>query len=319
MEKTGCLDVHLAFCPSLIAHYIVEFGNEEQKERWLPGIARGDIIPAIGITEPQGGSNVVNMKTIAERKIENDMEYLEITGKKVWITHGQICDIVILFVRDEEEYRKNENKGITCIVVEVGDSGLIKSDPYKKVSFEGRDVTSLTFNHLLVPMKNVLGERGLGMAYLHKLMAKERIVIGIHAISATKVYLDVALRWSKIKMVKEKPLRDYILNELAEIRAEVQIAGLFLDVLIEDWDNKDQWKPETTALLKFKTTEIQKQSIEKILGLFGANGLLEESNPDVFDFEMHIPIFKAYANSLIQTTYGGSNVAMKEVVARSMD
>jgi len=322
MEKLGALDFHLAFAPSIVAQYIVEFGNEDQKRKWLPGIANGDIIPSIAITESHGGSNVVNIETSLERKMYegNDRPYYVIKGKKVWITNGSICNIIILFVRDEEEYRKNENKGITCIVVEVnGQKDIIISEPYKKVSFEGRDVVTLQFENTMVPEENILGERGLGMAYLHKLMAKERTIIACHAVAATKVYLDVALRWSKERYVKGIQLREYISDDLAEIRAEVQMAGLFLDLLIEDWDNRDQWRPEVTAMLKFKTTEIQKESLEKIVKIFGAYGVLEEYQKDLTNFESPLTVFKAYSNSVIQTIYGGSNSAMKEVVAKSMN
>jgi len=115
MERSGAVDVHLSFGPSLVSAYIIEFGTDDQKQTWLPGIASGDIIPALCITEAKSGSDVVNMAT----KAVSDGSDLIISGKKVWITNGSICDIVVLFVRDEECITNNANKGISCIVVEL--------------------------------------------------------------------------------------------------------------------------------------------------------------------------------------------------------
>jgi len=233
--------------------------------------------------------------------------------------------LLFYFLFDEEESQKNINKAITCIVVELKDSngrdikGLKRSDLYPKATFEGRDVCSLSFEDVMVPLSNVLGERGLGMAYIHRLMSKERAVIACHALAASKVYLDVVVKWSKSRVIKGKPMIEVISKDLAVLRTDIQITSVFLDSLIDDWEQRDSWKPEITAMLKYKSTEIQKATLTKIMEFFGAYGLLTEFRNDIVQYESPLPVFKAFCNSAVQTIYGGSNAAMLDIVAKSIE
>eukprot|EP01130_Rhizamoeba_saxonica_P005429 TRINITY_DN2172_c0_g5_i1.p1 TRINITY_DN2172_c0_g5~~TRINITY_DN2172_c0_g5_i1.p1 ORF type:complete len:1329 (-),score=307.81 TRINITY_DN2172_c0_g5_i1:99-3497(-) len=322
MEELGVLDVHLSYGPSLIAPYILKLGSADQKEKWLPGISTGRMIPALGITEPYGGSDVAS--TASTFRFSEDGESLIINGEKAWITHGYIFDLIVLFLKDPER------NGITIVVVDINEvedpeNSIIRTELYDKVAFEGRDVCGLVFRNCIVPATSILGVRGYGMSYLHQFMIRERFMIACHAFSGAKTFLEASIQWTEKRMVGHNKLLSLqsVSHKLVDLKTDLIPLRTLLDSLVKDWENKDKWQPDLSAMLKFRCTEVHEKTISTTMQFFGGAGLLSSQivggsdSMNIFDY-IPMPISRAFSVSRIQMVYGGANEALKDYVASQM-
>jgi alkylation response protein AidB-like acyl-CoA dehydrogenase len=284
-----CLPYFLAFC------------NEEQRQRWLPGIADGTLITAIAMTEAGMGSDLAAMTTTAARDGDN---YI-VNGSKTFITNGINSDLVITAVKTAPEERHH---GISLLVVERGMAGFERGRNLEKLGMHSQDTAELFFNDVSVPVANLLGNENQGFGYLVSNLAQERLSIAIAAMAAARVALDWTLEYVKERRAFDRPIGSFQANRfaLAEMETEIQLATTFCDRAVSALNDREL-TPEDAAMAKWWCTELQGRVVDRCLQLHGGYGYM-----------MEYPIARAFADARISRIYGGTTEIMKEIVGRSL-
>lgn len=281
--------------------YYVDIGTDEQKLRWLPGIASGELITAIAMTEPGTGSDLAGITTTASR----DGDRYILNGSKTFITNGINSDVVIVAAKTDPTQR---HTGLTLLVVERGMAGFERGRNLEKIGMHSQDTAELFFNDVEVPVTNRLGDEGQAFRYLTANLAQERLSIAITGVATARA----ALSWT-IDYVKERRAFGQAIGSfqnskfvLAEQRAAIDVAQAFVDQCIIALNNGTLTAAEA-AVSKYWCTELQKTVIDKCLQLFGGYGYMSE-----------YPIARAYADARVTTIYGGTTEVMKGIIAKDM-
>lgn len=285
----------------IVAPYIDHYGTPEQKLRWLPKMASGDLIAAIGMTEPGGGSDLKAIRTTARR--EGD-EYV-ISGQKTFITNGQSADLILLACKTD---RSEGARGISLVMVEAERPGFERGRRLKKLGTKAQDTSELFFNDVRVPVGNLIGEEGRGFGYMMNELAWERMHVGIQAISVCEAALDWTLEYTKGRKAFGQAIIDFQNSrfKLAEVKTEVQVGRVFVDRCLElVLDGK--LDAVDAAMVKLWTSEMQGRVLDECLQLHGGYGFMWE-----------YPITRAYADARVQRIYAGTNEIMKEIIGRKL-
>lgn len=285
----------------IVLPYLLTYGTEEQKQRWLPKMCAGELITAIAMTEPNTGSDLGAVKTTAVRR--GDVYVLN--GQKTFITNGILSDVVIVVAKTAPEKR---HKGISLLVVERGMEGFTCGRKLEKMGFKAQDTAELFFENVEVPITNLLGEEGQGFYYLMRQLAQERLSVGISAVAACETALEMTLAYCKERTAFGQPIGSFQNSrfKLAEMKTEIEIARVFVDRCIEEL-NARTLTPETAAMAKWWTSDLQKRVLDQCVQLFGGYGYMTE-----------YPIARAYLDARVQSIYAGTNEIMKEIIGRSM-
>jgi alkylation response protein AidB-like acyl-CoA dehydrogenase len=281
--------------------YFLVYCNEEQQARWLPGIASGELITAIAMTEPSMGSDLASMKATAKR----DGDHYVVNGAKTFITNGINADLVITAVKTDPSER---HRGISLVVLERGMEGFERGRNLEKVGQHSQDTAELFFNDVRVPVANLLGEEGQGFYQLTRNLAQERLSIAIAGVAAATAALGWTLDYVREREAFGQPLGAFQNTrfELAEMATEIDIAQAYLDRCVTALNAADL-SPEDAAKAKWWCTDLQSRVADRCLQLHGGYGYMTE-----------YPIARAWADARITRIYGGANEIMKEIVARSM-
>ncbi len=285
----------------IILPYFIAYANEAQKQRWLPGMCTGEIITAIAMTEPGTGSDLAAIRTTAERIGDN---YI-LNGQKTFISNGIISDIVIVVAKTDPALR---HKGISLLVVERNMQGFNRGRKLDKVGLKAQDTAELSFEDVKVPITNLLGEEGKGFSYLMRQLAQERLSVGVSAVAACETALEITLEYCKERTAFGQPIGSFQNSrfKLAEMKTEIEIARVFVDRCIEEL-NDGNLTPETAAMAKWWTSDLQKRVVDQCVQLHGGYGYMLE-----------YPIARAYLDARVQSIYAGTNEIMKEIIGRSM-
>ena len=285
----------------IVLPYFLEYGNEEQKQRWLTGMCAGELITAIAMSEPNTGSDLAAVKTTALRQ----GDYYLLNGAKTFITNGILSDVVVVVAKTDPEKR---HKGISLLVVERGMPGFTRGRKLEKMGFKAQDTAELFFEDVQVPVANLLGEEGQGFYYLMRKLAKERLQVAIQAVAACEVALDITLQYCKERTAFGQPIGSFQNSrfKLAEMKTEIEIARVFVDRCIEEL-NASTLTAETAAMAKWWTSDLQKRVLDQCVQLHGGYGYMLE-----------YPIARAYLDARVQSIYAGTNEIMKEIIGRSM-
>ncbi|MEB2285051.1 MAG: acyl-CoA dehydrogenase [Polyangiaceae bacterium UTPRO1] len=285
----------------IVVPYIDSYGNEAQKERWLPGCAAGDTITAIAMTEPNTGSDLASIKTTAVR----DGDSYVINGQKTFISNGILCDLVIVAAKTDPESRHG---GVSLIVVENGTAGFEKGRKLNKMGMHSQDTAELHFSDCRVPVGNLLGEEGQGFYYLMEKLQQERLVCAIGAQAGMETVLAETVKYAQERQAFGKPIAKFQNTQfkLAEIATEVEIGRVFVDRLIEEHIKGTPIIKET-SMAKWWVTEMCKRNIDLCLQFFGGYGFMEEYQ-----------ICRAYRDARVQTIFAGTTEIMKIIIAKSM-
>ena len=285
----------------IVLPYYLELANDEQKKRWLPGMCTGELIGALGITEPNTGSDVAGVRTTAVKK---GGAYI-VNGAKSFISNGINSDLVITVCKTDPE---KGHRGFSLLIVERGMKGFERGRNLDKLGMHAQDTAELFFNDVEVPEENLLGEEGMGFVYLMTNLAQERLGIAVGAIAVA----DAAVKWT-LDYTKERKAFGQSISQfqnskflLAELATEVQIAQVYVDRCVE-LHCEAKLSAEQAAAAKFWCTELQNKVVDRCLQLHGGYGYMRE-----------YPIARAWADSRIQTIYGGTTEIMKEIVGRSL-
>jgi long-chain-acyl-CoA dehydrogenase len=285
-----CLPYFLAYC------------NEEQRARWLPGIADGSLITALAMTEPGIGSDLASMSATATR---TDDEHYSVSGAKTFITNGINADLVIVALKTDPAER---HRGISLLVIERGMEGFERGRNLQKVGMHAQDTAELFFADVPVPVANRLGEEGQGFRYLVANLAQERLSIAIAGVAAAQAALDWTLAYVKERQAFGKPLGSFQASRfaLAEMKTEIELATAYVDQAVLAL-GRGELSAEDAAGAKWWCTELQGRVLDRCVQLHGGYGYMLE-----------YPIARAYADARVTRIYGGANEIMKEIVGRSL-
>ncbi|MFE4956056.1 acyl-CoA dehydrogenase family protein [Streptomyces sp. NPDC056653] len=298
VEKGWGNNVH----SGVVTDYILKYGTEEQRRRWLPAMVEGRTIGAIAMTEPGAGSDVRAMTGKARR--EGD-EYV-INATKTFITNGQTADLVIVAVKLEDG---EDPKAITLIAVETDKAeGFSRGAPLRKIGQHAADTSELFFDNCRVPVANRIGAEGTGFPALMTQMPQERLILAVNAVVQTEKAVRLTLEYTKDRKVFGKPLYEQQNTRfvLAECATLAKAARLFVDHCVVAI-SEDRLDNETAAMAKWWLSDVQCKVLDECVQLFGGYGYMEE-----------YPIARMYADARVQKVYGGANEIMKEIIARTL-
>ena len=295
----GCSGPGFGLHNDIVAPYIHKYGNEAQHKRWLPPMARGELIGAIAMTEPGTGSDLQAVQTRAKR----EGDHYILNGQKTYITNGYMCDLVIVVCKTDPEAGA---KGISLLVVEAGTPGFEKGRKLKKVGMKAQDTAELFFHDCKVPAENLLGEEGAGFGYLMNELVQERLFIAVSAITGAERALQHTLEFTKERKAFGRPVASFQNTrfKLAEMHTEVTIGRIFVDHCIAA-HLKGELDIPTAAMAKYWTTDLQWRVIDEGVQLHGGAGYMLE-----------YPIAQAFVDSRVNRIYGGTNEIMKELISR---
>ena len=283
------------------APYINQYGTEEQKRRWLPAMARGEMIAALGMTEPGTGSDVKAIRTSAERR---DGDFI-VNGQKTFITNGQNADIVIVAVKTNP---KLGHRGVSLICVERGTSGFSKGQGLDKIGLLAQDTAELFFDDAVVPQANLLGEENEGFRYLMHNLPQERMVLALRAAASMEGMLENTVAYTRQRQVFGKSLFDMQNTrfKLASAKAQVTMFRAFVDECLAALIN-NQLTPARAAMAKLLGTEMQGTVLDDLLQLHGGYGFMND-----------YPIGRAWRDARVMRIYGGSSEIMREIISREL-
>ena len=284
-----CLPYFLAYC------------TDEQRARWLPGIASGELVTAIAMTEPGIGSDLASMATTAIR----DGDHYVVNGSKTFITNGINADLVITAVKTDPSQR---HRGISLLILERGMDGFERGRNLEKLGLHSQDTAELFFSDVQVPTANLLGEEGAGFLQLVHNLPQERLSIAVAGVAAARAALGWTLEYVKERTAFGQPIGTFQNSRfvLAEVATEVEVAQAFVDQCVHAL-NVGALTAEEAAMAKWWCTELQKRAVDQCLQLHGGYGYMLE-----------YPIARAYADARVTTIYGGTTEIMKEIIGRSL-
>ncbi len=290
---------------SIAAHYILDYGTEEQKQYWLPRMAKGELIGSIAMTEPVAGSDLQNIKTHARRQ----GDCLVINGSKTFITNGWHTNLIVLAVKTGEQ--TEGAKGISLVVVDTsgGLEGYRVGRVLEKVGQHGQDTCELFFDDVRVPAANLLGQvEGQGFYQMMEQLPYERMGVATGAVATTEAAVAITTKHCKERKAFGKSLIDFQNTrfKLAECKAQAHVMRVFLDNCIERL-NAGKLDTATAAMAKYWLTERECAIIDECVQLHGGYGYM-----------MEYPICRMWADSRVQRIYAGTNEIMKELIARSL-
>lgn len=301
LTRCGASGPGFAVHTDINSAYLLDLTTGEQKARWLPGFASGELITAIAMTEPGAGSDLQGMATTAIR----DGDHYLLNGAKTFITNGILSDLVIVAAKTDPEAGY---QGISLLVVERGMDGFERGRNLDKIGLKAQDTAELFFDDVHVPAADLLGEEGQGFVYLMERLPQERLAIAVVAAAACEKMLELTTEYVKSRTAFGRPVGSFQNSRfaIAEMATETQIARVFVDRCIEELAAGTLTVADA-AMAKWWTTELQKRVADQCLQLHGGYGYMSE-----------YPISKAYLDTRIQTIYGGTTEVMKEIIGRTM-
>ncbi len=301
LSGVGASGIGITLHNDICLPYFLTLCTHEQQQRWLPGIASGELITAIAMTEPAIGSDLASMSTSALR----DGDSYHVNGAKTFITNGINADLVITAVKTDPTLR---HKGMSLLVIERGMDGFERGRNLEKLGLHAQDTAELFFTDVSVPIENRLGDEGSGFTYLVTKLPQERLSIAVQAVAASRAAFEWTLSYVKERTAFGQKIGSFQNSRfvMAEIATEVDIAQTYVDRCVLAL-NAGELTPEEAAQAKWWCTELQKRTVDRCLQLHGGYGYMLE-----------YPIARAYADARITTIYGGTTEIMKEIIGKSL-
>jgi acyl-CoA dehydrogenase len=288
---------------AIVAPYILHYGSEEQKRKWLPKMASGEFIGAIAMSEPGAGSDLQGIKTSARR----EGNHYVINGQKTFISNGQLADLVIVVAKTDPA---EGAKGTSLIVVETAAAqGFMRGRNLDKIGMEAQDTSELFFDNVRAPTSNLLGaEEGLGFVQLMQQLPQERLTIGVTGVAVMERALELTIAYVKERKAFGQRLIDFQNTQfkLAECKTEATVARIFVDRLI-GLHLEGKLDAATASMAKYWVSDLENKVVDACLQLFGGYGYMNE-----------YPIARMFRDSRVQRIYGGANEIMKVLIARTL-
>jgi acyl-CoA dehydrogenase len=287
----------------IVAHYILTFGTEDQKQRWLPKMATGELVTALAMTEPSTGSDVQAIKT---RAIKDGNVY-KMTGSKTFISNGQHADLILVACKTDPG---EGSKGVSLIALETeGSEGFNRGRNLDKIGLKAADTSELFFDNVEIRPDNLLGaEEGQGFYQMMQQLPQERLVIGCGAVGAMQGAIERTVDYCRERHAFGKPIIEFQNTKfkLAECKTKLTVARAFLDTCISA-HLRGELSVETAAMCKYWLTDTQGEILDECLQLHGGYGFMQE-----------YAIGEMWTDARVQRIYGGTNEIMKEIIGRSL-
>ena len=301
LAKKGISGPGFSLHSDIVAPYLLNYGTEAQKKKYLPLMAKGELITAIGMTEPSCGSDLKSLRTTAEDRGDH---YL-VNGQKTFITNGFMCDMAIVAVKTNIN---TDNEGVSLLIMESSMEGFNKGIPFKKIGMKSQDTAELFFDNVKVPKENLLGAEKMGFKIMMKELPRERLTVGINAVACAEGAIKNTIAYTKERTAFDTSIAGFQNTQfkLAECATKMQIHQVFMDRCIELLVDHNL-TTETASMIKYSATEMCGKVVDECLQLFGGYGY-------IWDY----PIAKMYADNRVARIYAGTNEIMKIVIARGL-
>jgi long-chain-acyl-CoA dehydrogenase len=286
-----------------VAHYILEYGTDDQKERWLPQMCTGELVGALAMTEPSAGSDVQGIKTRATR----DGNSYKLTGQKTFITNGQHANLIIVAAKTDPS---QGSKGTSLVVLETeGATGFARGRNLEKIGLHAADTSELFFDNVVIPPENILGtEENQGFYQMMQQLPQERLIIGCGAVGAMEGAVSRTIEYCNERQAFGGPLTQFQNTrfKLAECKTKTTVARAFLDACIAE-HLQGALTADKAAMAKYWLTDTQGEVLDDCLQLHGGYGFMQE-----------YAVAEMYADARVQRIYGGTNEIMKELISRNL-
>lgn len=301
MARSGFTGPGFLIHCDLVATYLKSFGTEEQKKQWLPKMVSGEAIGSLGMTEPHAGSDLKAIRTRAVR----DGDDFVISGQKVFISNGQLCDLIVLATKTDTSAGA---KGVTLFLVDTSLPGFRRGQNLSKLGMKGQDTSELFFDEVRVPATAMLGEEGQGFALMMTKLAQERLAQAIRSATVCETVIDYTLAYTAERKAFNQTIADFQNTQfkLAELKTEAVVGRTFTDQCIKLF-LEDKLDPVDAAMAKMWLSNTHCKIVDECLQLFGGWGYMWE-----------YPIARAYADARIVKIAGGSIEVMKHIIGRQM-
>ena len=301
LARVNATGVGFSLHSEVVAPYLNAYGNDWQKQRWLPAMAQGQTVGAIAMTEPDVGSDLKAIRTRAVR----DGDHYVLTGQKTYISNGLNAGLVIVVAKTDPALCA---KGLSLLVVEDGMPGFSRGRALQKIGLRGQDTAELFFDQVRVPVNHLLGEENQGFLYLMHQLAQERLVIAVRAAASIEAFLERTIAWTRERQVFGQAVFDYQNTrfKLAEAKAKSVMLRTFVDDCLAR-HLRGELDAERAAIAKLNASEMQNQLLDELLQMHGGAGFMADGG-----------IGSAWVDARVARIYGGSNEIMKEIVARGL-
>lgn len=302
LARTYDSGLALALHSDIVVPYLVSFGSDELRRRYLPGCVSGDIVTAIAMTEPGTGSDLASIATTARR----DGDHYVLNGAKTFITNGILCDLCVVAARSEQG--DNPHQNLSLFAVEAGTPGFSKGKKLKKAGMAAQDTSELVFEDCRIPASNLIGAPGGGFLMLMQKLQQERLIVAIGSQAAAEVVLADTLRYVQERKAFGKPIAKFQNTQfkLAEVATEIEVGRAFLDRLIGE-HMAGEYLVKECSMAKLWQTEMLGRVVDTCLQMYGGYGYMLE-----------YPISRAYMDARVQRIYAGTNEIMKIIIAKQM-
>ena len=301
-EGFGALASGLSVHSDIVAPYILNLGSEEQRQTWLPKMASGEAVGAIGMSEPGAGSDLQGIRTAA---IKDGDDYC-INGQKTFITNGQHCDVLVLATKTDPNLGA---KGITLFTVDTSKPGFNRGRNLEKMGLHSGDTSELFFEDLRVSTADILGGEGKGFYNMMNELPRERLILGVGCVGAAQGAFDLAVDYVNERKAFGSTIASFqnTRYKLAEMKTELELNRALAEKYTQKFIDGELTSAEA-SMLKLASSEMQGRVVDQCLQLFGGYGYMSE-----------YPISRAYVDARIQRIYGGTSEIMKELVSRSIE
>lgn len=304
LERVGSSLVGIGLHNDIVVPYITAYGTEEQKQRWLPKCASGEIITAIGMTEPGAGSDLANIQTTAIK----DGDHYIVNGQKTFITNGVHADLVIIACKTDPKAER-KHRGISLLAVERGTPGFSRGRKLDKVGLHAQDTAELIFEDCRVPAENLIGVEGEGFTYMMEKLQQERLLVAICAQVSSEVMLKQTIDYVKSREAFGRPISKFQNTQfkIVEMATQIEVSRAFLDQLIaEHMSGADV--VTKVSMAKWWITNMAKSIAFECMQLFGGYGYMEEYE-----------IARRFRDVPVMAIYAGTNEIMKTIIAKNLN
>jgi acyl-CoA dehydrogenase len=301
MSKYGYTGPGFFLHSDIVAPYIIDYATEEQKHKWLPLMCSGEVITAIGMTEPSCGSDLQALRTTA---VDNGDHYV-INGQKTFITNGYMSDMAIIAART---IVNGQNHGISLFIIESTRNGYTKGKPFKKVGMKAQDTCELFFEDVILPKENLLGQVGKGFVYMMQKLGRERLSVALMASGGAEGALENTIQYTMDREAFKQPIAGFQNTQfkLAELATKLQIHQTFVDRCVELYV-AGELGAEVASMAKYSCTDMHQEVVDECLQLHGGYGYMWEYY-----------IARAYADNRVARIYAGTNEIMKLLISRGL-
>ena len=301
LAKKGVTGPGFSLHSDVIAPYLLKYGTEVQKQKYLTQMATGKMITSLGMTEPDCGSD---LQAIQTKAVDKGDHYL-VNGQKTFITNGYMSDMSIVAVKTNIG---TEKEGISLLIIESDSEGFEKGVPFKKIGMKAQDTCELFFDNVKVPKENLLGDEGSGFKIMMKELARERLIVALNAIGGAQGAIENTIDYTSTRTAFKQPIGAFQNTQfkLAECATQLQLHQAFLDrctLLLAD----HKLTAESASMAKYSATEMHNKVVDECLQLFGGYGY-------IWDY----PIARMYADNRVARIYAGTNEIMKILIARGL-